>query len=440
MSMNLAAIYDPLQYETGVPFALLDRLRSESAVVWVDEEVLPNWPGGQGFWLVLRHREVGQVLKNPRVFSSALGATQLMDPASDEDLRYVRKMMLNMDPPRHTRLRRLLQNSFTSRAIARLEAGIRDHARSIFDRALGQDSEGECDFASDMAADMPLLSLADILGMPQQDRYLMYDWANRVIGSQDPDYKVSNLFDQARGSDIAREALKLRPKPDGRGNMPNPRARTGMPDLYRYAHLLAEHKRQSPGEDVMSILLAQVDEEGGQLSIEEFENMFWLFSVAGNETLRNGIPGGMLALLQNPQTMEQLRSDPGLLPRAVDEMLRWWTPVMLFRRTAAEDTELGGVHIQAGDKVVVSFVSANRDEEVFDNPDDFNIERSPNPHYSFGYGPHFCLGAQLARTQMQALFGELLRRLEHIELAGEVRNLRSNFQRGMKYLPVRWRC
>jgi len=440
MSMNLAAIYDPLQYETGVPFALLDRLRNESAVVWVDEEVLPNWPGGQGFWLVLRHREVGQVLKNPRVFSSALGATQLMDPASDEDLRYVRKMMLNMDPPRHTRLRRLLQNSFTSRAIAKLESGIRDHARSIFDRALGQDTEGECDFASNMAADMPLLSLADILGMPQEDRYLMFDWANRVIGYQDPDYKVSNSFDQSCGSDIAREALKLRPKPDGQGNMPNPRTKTGMPDLYRYAHLLAEHKRQSPGEDVMSILLAQVDEEGGQLSIEEFENMFWLFSVAGNETLRNGIPGGMLALLQNPQAMEQLRSDPGLLPRAVDEMLRWWTPVMLFRRTAAEDNELGKVHIRAGDKVVVSFVSANRDEEAFENPAEFNMERSPNPHYSFGYGPHFCLGAQLARTQMQALFGELLRRLDHIELAGKVRYLRSNFQRGMKYLPVRWRC
>jgi len=435
----LEAIYDPLQYESGVPFGLLDRLRSENAVVWVDEHTLPNWPGGRGFWLVLRHREVGLVLKNPRVFSSALGATQLLDPASDEDLRYVRKMMLNMDPPQHTRLRRLLQNSFTSRAIGKLEAGIHDHARSIFDRALGQDTEGECNFSGNMAADMPLLSLADILGMPRDDRYLMYDWANRVIGFQDPDYKVSDSFDQSRGSGIAREALKLRPQPDAQGNMPNPRAKNGMPDLYRYAHLLAERKRRSPGEDVMSILLAQVDEEGGQLSIEEFENMFWLFSVAGNETLRNGIPGGMLALLQHPQAMQQLRSDHGLLPRAVDEMLRWWTPVMIFRRTAAEDTELSGTHIRAGDKVVVSFVSANRDETVFDNPAEFDINRAPNPHYSFGYGPHFCLGAQLARTQMQAIFGELLRRLDHIELAGEVRYLRSNFQRGMKYLPVRWR-
>ncbi len=435
----LEPIYDPLQYDAGVPFELLAELRAEHAVVWVDEHALSHWPGGRGFWLVLRHQEVHQVLKKPRLYSSALGATQLMDPASAEDLDYVRKMMLNMDPPEHTRLRRLLQNSFTSRAIEKIEAGIRDHARAIFDRVLGEQQEGECDFANDVAADMPLLSLADILGMPQEDRYLMYDWANRVIGFQDPEYKRSNAFDQARGSTIARAAMKLRPQPDAQGNMPNPRARAGMPDLYRYAHLLAEQKRQQPGDDVMSILLAQVDEEGGKVSIEEFENMFWLFAVAGNETLRNGIPGGMLALLQHPGALEQLRAKPELLPLAVDEMLRWWTPVMIFRRTAAEDTQLAGQQIRAGDKVVVSFVSANRDERVFKQPDDFDITRDPNPHCAFGYGPHFCLGAHLARTQMQALFGEMLRRLEHIELAGEVRYLRSNFQRGMKYFPVKWR-
>ena len=437
---NLEPIYDPLQYDSGVPLELLDSLRREHAVVWVDEHKLSHWPGGQGFWLVLRHHEVRQVMKNPRVYSSALGATQLLDPPSEEDLRYVRRMMLNMDPPEHTRLRRLLQSSFTSRAVAKLETGIHAHARSIFDRAVGHEREGKCDFSSTMAADMPLLSLADILGMPRQDRYLMYDWANRVIGFQDPDYRVSNTFDQSRGSDIARQAMKLRPRPDEQGNMPNPRVRAGMPDLYRYAHLLAEHKRKSPGGDVMSILLAQFDDQGGQLSIEEFENMFWLFAVAGNETLRNGIPGGMLALLKHPQALQDLRDDPGLLPGAVDEMLRWWTPVLIFRRTAAVDTELADVHIKAGDKVVVSFVSANRDERVFNNPGEFDIRRSPNPHYAFGYGPHFCLGAHLARTQMQAIFSELLRRLEHIEQAGKVQYLRSNFQRGLKFLPVKWRA
>jgi len=436
---SLEPIYDPAQYDAGVPFDLLARLRAQNAVVWVDEHTLEHWPGGKGFWLVLRHAEVVHVLKKPRLFSSALGATQMMDPATGADLDYVRKMMLNMDPPEHTRLRRLLMNSFTSRAIAKIETAIRGHARAIFDRVLDGQSEGECDFSRDIAADMPLLTLADILGMPQEDRYLMYDWANRVIGFQDPEYKFSNAFDQERGSAIAHEAMRLRPQADEHGDMPNPRTRDGMPDLYRYAHLLAEEKRRRPADDVMSILLAQVDEEGGQVSIEEFENMFWLFAVAGNETLRNGIPGGMLALLEHPQAFARLRAKPELLPLAVDEMLRWWTPVLVFRRTAAEDTELGDRRIRAGDKVVVSFVSANRDERVFDDPDDFVIDRTPNPHLAFGHGPHFCLGAHLARVQMQAIFGELLERLGHIEAAGEVSYLRSNFQRGMKVFPVKWR-
>ena len=166
--------------------------------------------------------------------------------------------------------------------------------------------------------------------------------------------------------------------------------------------------------------------------------MFWLFAVAGNETLRNGLPGGLIALLKHPEQMAALRADPSLLPGAVDEMLRWWTPVMVFRRTAAVDVELGGTAIRAGDKVVVSFTSANRDERVFADPDRFDIGRAPNPHLSFGHGPHFCLGAQLARAQMRALFGELLRRTSSIELDGEPVLLRSNFQRGVKRLPIRW--
>ena len=170
----------------------------------------------------------------------------------------------------------------------------------------------------------------------------------------------------------------------------------------------------------------------------EFENLFWLFAVAGNETLRNGLPGGLIALLQHPAEVARLRADPSLLPSAVDEMLRWWTPVMVFRRTAAADVELDGTRIRAGDKVVVSFTSANRDEQAFDVPDRFDVGRTPNPHVSFGHGPHFCLGAQLARVQMRALFAELLRRTRSIELDGDPVLLRSNFQRGVKRLPIRW--
>ena len=436
---TLEFLYDPLQYERGAPVLQLADLRNQEAVIWVEEHQLAQWPGGRGFWLVLRHAECIQVLKNAKLFSSHLGATQLRDPATPEDLAYVQQMMLNMDPPEHTRLRRLLINAFTSKAVSQLEEKIGHHARTIIDRVIGDATAGECDFVSDIASDMPLLCLADIFGLPQEDRYLMYDWANRVIGYQDPDYSVSNTFDQSLGSEMAREALKRRPRPDAAGRMPDPRSRNGMDDLYYYAHLLAEHKRGQPGDDVVSILLAQVDEDGGSVTIEEFENMFWLFAVAGNETLRNGIPGGMFALLQNPAAWQAIQADPELIPGAVEEMLRWWTPVMNFRRTAARDTQLAGKTIRGGDKVVVSFLSANYDESQFQNSSEFDIRREPNPHLSFGYGPHFCLGAQLAVAQMRAIFLEISQRFDTIEATADPKYLRSNFQRGIKSLPIRWR-
>jgi cytochrome P450 len=220
--------------------------------------------------------------------------------------------------------------------------------------------------------------------------------------------------------------------------MPDPRTRDGIPDLYAYAHLLAEERRRHPGNDIMSILLAQVDEDGGQVSVEEFENMFWLFAVAGNETLRNGLPGACIGLLDYPSAQEELRADPSLLPGAMEELLRWWTPVMTFRRTAASDCRLGGTEIRAGHKVVVSFTSANHDEAVFADPDRLDIHRHPNPHLAFGHGPHFCLGAHLARVQMRALFAEVLTRMGHLEYDGKPEYLRSNFQRGVKRLPIRW--
>lgn len=437
---RLEFVYDPLIYEQGVPFAALAALREQGPAVWVEEHRLPQWPGGKGFWFVTRHAECQQALKSAKIFSSQVGGTQLRDPATPDDLAYVQQMMLNMDPPDHTRLRRMLINAFTSRAIRQLEDRIRQHAADIVDRVTAGAQSGECDFVKDIASDMPLLCLADIFGLPSEDRYLMFDWANRVIGYQDPEYAGSARFDIAKGTPMAREALKLRPVADAEGKLPDPRSRHGMDDLYRYAHLLAEYKREHPGDDVMSILLAQIDEEGGKLTIAEFENMFWLFAVAGNETLRNAIPGGMLALLQHPAAWRDLQEAPELMPGAVEEMLRWWTPVMNFRRTAAENTTLGGVNIGAGDKVLLSFLSANHDERVFRDPAVFDIRRDPNPHLSFGHGPHFCIGAQLAVAQMRALFTELGRRFDRFELAGDPTFLRSNFQRGVKTLPVRWQA
>ena len=430
-------IYDPATYVDGVPYQALARLRRKNPVAWTEEIPVLGGPGGGGFWLVLRHADVEQVLTQPRLFSSWLGATQIRDPPTPAALGYVRRMMLNMDPPEHSRLRRLLGRSFTPRAVAGLEQRIRGYARSLCDRVLTGE-RGECDFAKDLAADLPLLTLADVLGVPEQDRWLLFDWSNRVIGYQDPDYASSAEFDSSGGTPMAREAVALRPAPDPQGRLPDPRTREGMPDLYAYAHLLAGEKRRRPGNDVMSILLAQVDDDGGQVSVEEFENMFWLFAVAGNETVRNGLPGACIALLDHPAAQQELRADPALMPRAVDEMLRWWTPVMTFRRTAAADCELAGQRIREGDKVVVSFASANRDEAVFADADRFDIHRHPNPHQVFGHGPHFCLGAHLARTQLAVLLREVLARTSTLSYAGEPSFLRSNFQRGVKRQPIAW--
>src|SRR5918994_884298 len=293
----LEVLGDPRTYERGVPYELLARLRRQHGVVRVPEPVQLGLPEGPGYWLVLRH------------------------PATPADLVYVGRMMLNMDPPGHSRLRRLLHRSFTPRAVAALEEQIAGHARSIVDALLSTD--GPVDFAV-AAGDLPLLALADVLGMPAADRGLLFDWSNRVIGFQDPDYAASARY--VGGTPMAAEALRLRPEPGPDGRMPDPRTRAGIPDLYAYAHLLAEHKRREPGGDVMSILLSEVDDDGGRVSVAEFENLFWLFAVAGNETLRNGIPGGMVALLGHPEAQRALRADPGLLPGAVEEMLRWWTP------------------------------------------------------------------------------------------------------------------
>ncbi|MEV6876569.1 cytochrome P450 [Amycolatopsis sp. NPDC051128] len=412
-------ITDPGTYVRGVPYAELARLRRESPVVRVDD-----------FWAVLRHADARRVLRDPGLFSSQLGGTQIRDPATSADLAYVRRMMLNMDPPEHGRLRGLLTKAFTPRAVAKLTSQIESWARDLVAAVADR---GSCDFAA-VAADLPLVTLAGVFGVPEQDRRLMYDWSNRVIGYQDAEYAVSATVDASSVSELARAALAVRPAPGPDGSMPDPRTRAGMPDLYAYANALGEHKRSHPGDDVMSNLMRHRD----RVSLAEFENLFWLFSVAGNETLRNGLPGGLLALLSHPAQYQRLLADRSLLPSAVEEMLRWWTPVMHFRRTATADVRLSGVDIRAGDKVVVWFSAANRDPEVFEEPDVFDIGRTPNDHLTFGHGPHFCLGAHLARVQLRAMFGAVLDLLGEVSLAGEPVRLRSNFQNGLKSLPIRW--
>lgn len=432
---DVRALYDASTYVNGVPYDAIDRLRASSPVVWVPEPALGGWPAGPGYWAVLSHQATKRVLRDAATFSSNLGGTQLRTPPDGDDLNFVRQMMLNQDPPEHHRLRGLLSKAFIPRAIAALNAEISTRAHDLVAAVAPR---GSCDLVADIVGDLPVAVLASVLGLPEQDRGLLYDWSNRVIGYQDADYAHSDSFDPATGTDMARAALALRPKTDPKGDMPDPRTRAGLADMYAYAHALAEAKRAQPGDDIVSLLL-QADFEGSSLTSEEFETLFFLFAVAGNETLRNGIPGAVLTLIEHPDQYQSLLANRELLPSAVEELLRFWPPVIHFRRTARVDTELDGQQIKAGDKVAVYHVAANRDPAVFTGPHRLDLGREGNDHVSFGFGPHFCLGAHLARQQMRSMLGELLTQLGRLELAGEPIRLQSNFQQGLKSLPVAWK-
>ncbi|NUO96358.1 MAG: cytochrome P450 [Nonomuraea sp.] len=408
-----AEVFLPATYAAAVPYDLYARLRVESPVCWIPEPAVGPWREGPGYWGVFRHADVKRVLRSPEDFSSHLGATQIRDPDTPSDLAFVQSMMLNMDPPAHSRLRRIVAAAFTPRAVRALERTIKERVAALL-------AEGACDFV-EVAADLPVWTLAHVMGVPGQDRRLLYDWASRVIGYQDDDYAGLSTAEVESLTPVGRLAVAARPelKPGM-----NPRSKAALTDMFAYAHALAD----TPRDSVMSAM-----REGG-LTEAEFENMFFLFAVAGNETLRNGIPGGLLTLLRHPAELARLRADPSLLDPAVEEMLRHWPPVMDFRRTATRDLTLGGRRIQAGEKVVVYHASANRDPDVFDDPDRFDVGRAPNDHVSFGFGPHFCLGAHLARVQLRAVFAELL--AWDVELAGPPVRLTSNFQNGLKKMPV----
>jgi cholest-4-en-3-one 26-monooxygenase len=315
-------------------------------------------------------------------------------------------MMLFMDPPAHTRYRKLVNRGFTPRMIAALSAHVRELTVAIVEQAV---AKGECDFVVDVAAELPLEVIAELLGVPREDRFKLFEWSNSMIGSEDPEYRVSD--------EHVMEA---------------------QVEMYMYAQALAEKRRAEPRQDIVTTLLnAEVD--GDTLSELDFNLFFLLLSVAGNETTRNAIAHGMNAFLDNPDQWDLLVSDPAArIDGAVEEILRWATPVLFFRRNCTRDTELGGQTIRAGEKISLWYISANRDESVFDDPFRFDITRDPNPHIAFGGGgPHFCLGAQLARLEIRLLFEELARRVPRLEAQGEPDRLRSNFIGGIKHLPVR---
>jgi cholest-4-en-3-one 26-monooxygenase len=401
-TMRLANVdlWDPDRYLQGLPHEAFALLRREAPVFRHPE------PDGPGFWAVTRHADVVHVSRNPEIFSSSAGGTNIFD-VPEAELVWIRSLLINMDPPQHHKFRRLIQRRFTPRRIHTLEARVRERAREIVD---GFVAKGECDFVTEVAAELPLQVIAELIGIRQDERRRIFDLTNRLIGTTDPDFGGS---------------------PDD--------GRQAAAEMWVFANELATARRESPCEDLVSALV-QADVDGEHLTEVEFNSFFLLLCVAGSETTRNLISGGLLALLEHPDQLERLRRDKSLLTRAIEELLRFVTPVIHFRRTALVDTELRGERIRAGDKVVLYYPSANRDEEVFEAPQRLDLTREKNPHLAFGIGQHFCLGANLARMEIATIFDELLRRAPELELAGSVRRLRSNFIHGIKSMPVRVRA
>ncbi len=397
MSVLDIDLADSLTYVAGVPHAALAQLRRADPVHWTEE------PGGPGFWAVTRYADCVTVNRDYERFSSHRRGTMPFE-IPEEAVEQQRLMMLNMDPPLHTRYRRLVNKGFTPRMVNQLEGRIHQAADDIIDRVC---EEGRCDFVTAISAELPLVVIAELLGVPYEDRGRMFEWSNRMVGSEDPEYQSADSVPE----DAAME-------------------------LFAYASGLFAAKREAPGEDLMSVL-AKVEVDGETLSELELELFFLLLTVAGNETTRNLMSGALHAFFEHPDQWQRLLADRSLLPSAVEEMLRFVTPVMNFRRTATCDTELGGRRIAEGDKVVFFHVSANRDEEVFADPDAFDVGRQPNPHIAFGGGgPHFCLGANLARMEIRVMFEHLLDRLPDVRPDGPVERLQSRFINGVKHLPI----
>ncbi|MEU7740348.1 cytochrome P450 [Nonomuraea sp. NPDC049158] len=367
-----------------------------------DNDPVHRHEGEPDFWAVTRYDDVVQVSRRSDLFSSSRKLA-LFDEVTEEQRALQRLMMLNQDPPEHTRRRSLVNRGFTPRTIGALEQHIRDICDDLLDKC-----SGEADFVTEVAAPLPLYVICELLGAPVEDRDKIFNWSNRMIGAQDPDYATS----EDQGGDAAME-------------------------VYAYANQLAAQRKANPRDDIVTKLIQPDEKSGETLGEDEFDLFVLLLVVAGNETTRNAASGGMLALFEHPEQWQRLVADPTLAGTASDEIVRWVSPVNLFRRTATADTVLGGQQIREDDKVVVFYSSANRDTSVFPDAEVFDIGRNPNPHIGFGGGgAHFCLGNHLAKLELRVLFEQLARRYPRLRQTGEARRLRSNFINGIKELPV----
>jgi cytochrome P450 len=388
-------VLDPDLYLSGAPHDRFEILRRQAPVYWHPE------PDGRGFWAITRHADVARVSRDPAAFCSGRGL--FIEDFPPGDMRNNPDTMIMMDPPRHGRFRALVSKGFTPRVIQRLEEHVRELVTTLIDEAI---ERGGCDFANDIAGKLPLYVILEMLGVPREDQEQMIVWTTQFFGAGDPEVGVTP------------EELNA-----------------SLHNMNVYAHQLAEERRKAPRDDMLSLLMA-AEVDGQKLSYTEFGGFFNLLLTAGHDTTKNLISNGMLTLIEHPDQRRRLLDDPSLFPTAIEEMLRFTPPVYYFRRTAVQDIEMGGQRIAAGDKVVLWYVSANRDEAVFKDPHTFDVGRTPNEHLSFGVGPHVCLGLALARLEARVAFEELLRRLPELALDGPVVRLRSNWVSGVKSMPV----
>jgi cholest-4-en-3-one 26-monooxygenase len=395
-------IASPEHYErNGYPYAEWAHLRRHAPVFWYERDNV------EPFWVVTKHADIVALGKQPERFLNAprLAVFTLdLPPPPEERARH----LLNMDPPEHAKYRRVASKYFTPRSVAALEPKVRRITREVIDAAAARE---RIDFVQDVSAPITIAVIAEMLGVPRQDWQRLFKWTNEIIAPQDPEFQ--------RGGDV-QQTLEA--------------ART---ELFAYFHDMSERRRRTPSDDIVSVVAnGQVD--GRPLPPVELLSYYFLLVVAGNETTRNAMTGGLLAFLENPGEWKRLRENAALMTPAVEEIVRWVTPVIQFCRTATEDVELRGQTIREGQAACLFYPSGNRDEEIFPDGDVFRIDRQPNDHVGFGRGEHVCLGAHLARLEIRCAFEELRRRLVRAEVAGPVERVRSSFVGGIKRVPLRW--
>ncbi len=402
-SRAVVDIGDPDLYIDSVPHSRFRRLRDEQPLSFHEEA------DGSGFWALVRYQDVVDVGRDWRTFSSAQGSTL---EELDEDQLAVRRSMLDLDPPAHTRLRRLVTPAFTPKVVRSYETAFRELTRDVIGKTAAL---RRFDLVEVVSKQLPVLWLCRHLGVPESEADRMIEWTDRMLGQSDPEYLESDDDDRTRYAPFGTIA--------------------GL-EAYRYAAQLAAERRNDPTDDLMSKILF-AEPNGEPLTDAEFQNFFTVLMIAGQEASRHAVSHGTLALIQNPEQLARLQDDSTLMTTATEEIIRWATPIYQFRRTATTDVTMHGETIRSGDKVTVWYISANFDEAMFDDPLAFDVGRTPNDHVAFGKGgPHLCLGAGLARLQVQIAFEELLPLIPRMKLDGPVERLRSNFIHGIKHLPI----